>query len=661
MASPNDYVVYLGADTIKTGQVVRDQRTRLQVRDANGRIERVKADSVAAALPSSQAADAKQLHQQITEMADTIDTDLLWATLPEVANSVTPKQAATEYFGSATALEIAAAAHALYNDNLHFKRHGLEFDSRSHREVSDIAEHEKKLAERERLQSLAIDFFNRLLSGRSGSTDTPEEILPVVDAVEAYIIRGDNTGAEDILHALESGSSVRETGLRILDRLGRLGDNVDPQLLLHGISPHFSDRIREEAEKLEAYHPGEDNKREGINEQVFSIDDASTREIDDAFSVHPHDDGATVTVGIHIADPGWFIAPGSAIDTEAAERTLSLYLPTCTVTMLPPRIGTDLASLQPNRIRPAISLFATLDSQANVLKYRLALTEIRDSRRLDYKEADAILADPEKSDPLHKPLETLYRLAGKLEQRRIANGAVKIIRPDLNITVSENGDTIKVEKVDNESPAHALVGEFMVLLNHLLARFTLENDVPLIYRCQPPPANSVNPMAEYSPVLFDRAVKSMRPTFFSTHPQPHSGLGLDVYTQFSSPLRRYHDLVIQRQTVAFMHGTPLPYTQEQLVEVLGNAEQVEKRNRKVERELRRFWTLEYIRRNRLKQTVRATVVDRIGNTQLAEIEDYVVRGILRTSGAPPKAGTQLDVRITDVNPRNGTMVLQSIG
>lgn len=660
MPSPNDYVVYIGADAVKAVQVVRDQRTRLQVRDANGRVERVKTDSVIAQFSPGAASDAQNLQDQVTDVANTIDTDLIWATLADGADTVTPRHASVEFFGDDTPLQTAAMAKALFDDPLHFKRRGVEFESRSHREVSDLANVERRKAERERLRQLTAEFFKNILNSRVHATDVPEEIQPMIDSLEAYLVRGDNTDAKDLLESLDLGPTPRETGLRLLEKLGRLGDNVDPQLLLHGISPHFSSRILALADAMDVYAPGADDKRETTTETVFSIDDQSTVEIDDALSVRLHDNN-TCTVGIHIADPGWFIAPGDAIDQEAAQRALSLYLPTCTVTMLPERLGSDLASLQPGQPRPAISLFATLDADGNTLEHRLALTELRDSQRLDYDQADALIAENNPGHPLATALVTLSRIARKLQARRIANGAVRIIRPDLKVEVRDNGDTITVKKVDNESPAHLLVSEFMVLLNHLLAKFTMDQDVPLIYRCQPPPANRVDPMECYSPVLFDRAVKSMRPTFFSTHPEPHAGLGLDVYTQFSSPLRRYHDLVIQRQTVAFMHGNPMPYTTEELIEVLGNAEQVEKRNRTVEREMKRFWTMEHLRRNRLKYTMQATVVDRVGNTQLAELDDYLVRGILRSSGTPPKAGARIDVRLMDVNPRNGTMVLQAIG
>ena len=156
--------------------------------------------------------------------------------------------------------------------------------------------------------------------------------------------------------------------------------------------------------------------------------------------------------------------------------------------------------------------------------------------------------------------------------------------------------------------------------------------------------------------MFDQQIKRMKRTRLSTCPQPHFGLGLDIYTQVSSPLRRYADLVIQRQLAAHLRGEELPYTLEELFAVLDNVDRTSGQNRALEREANRYWLLEFLKRNQLGEVMPATVVRVEGSFVLAELDTYIERGVLMCRNRL-QVGQRLTVRIREVYPEASRMVL----
>jgi len=227
-------------------------------------------------------------------------------------------------------------------------------------------------------------------------------------------------------------------------------------------------------------------------------------------------------------------------------------------------------------------------------------------------------------------------------------------RPELKITV--RGNEISLHEDDPDTPSHNLVQEFMILANHLAARYALRHEIPIIYRVQDMSSEPVHPVHPYHALDFDREVRKMKRTRLSTCPQPHAGLGLDLYTQVSSPLRRYADLVIQRQLTAHLCAQALPYTQEELFAVLDNVESTTSQNRALEREARRYWVLEYLRRTGMDQDYRATIVRLEGVMVLAELAGFYERGVVMTRDRH-YPGEELQVRLQEVKPQLGRLVM----
>ncbi len=656
----SNYIAYRHGHELKVGKVIRDQKGKLLVADQGGRTESVKADAVVVRFPAISAPDnVEELAQRIEREAQSIDAELLWEIFVDSAGEFDAERAADEFFGGASPLQTAAASKALLDDQLHFRRKGRFFLPRPRSEVDDLKHRERREAERAALQERAIVFLKQVLSGVQPPPKVTAELQPVIAGIESYMFRNEGQEAEKLLTDLAGRRTVRETGLEILRRLGCLRPGQDPQLLLYGVVADFSKTVMEKAEALTPFRVDSAlaQRRDFQHWSVFSIDDDSTREVDDALSLRPAEDGS-LEMGIHIADPSELVRKGDRIDRAAAERALTLYLATCTVTMLPERIGCHLASLEVGQVRPSLSLLVRIDGAGKLCDFTIERGIVQLQRRLSYEQADAILLAPEPAEDVFPEyaLHRLSALAGLFRVSRREQGALIFPRPEIMVSVAD--DQISVRKTSSESPSRILVEEMMILANRLVAEFALSRNIPIIYRTQPPPREPVEPPRPYDPVLFDRAVRMMRPTRFSTHPQPHSSLALDVYTQITSPLRRFNDLAIHRQLAAHLHEEPAPYTATELIEVMGQAEKVERENKRIEREVTNFWVLEHLRRDCQNRQLAATVVDPAGRLRLAELDDFMVRGILQgAENAPP--GSRLQVRVVEVQPQQHRLVLKA--
>src|SRR5581483_5143394 len=226
--------------------------------------------------------------------------------------------------------------------------------------------------------------------------------------------------------------------------------------------------------------------------------------------------------------------------------------------------------------------------------------------RLTYARADALIAGCEDADgPAAQSLALLHSTALKLRERRRRAGAVLYQRRESKVRVRDGA--IEISVVETDTPSRQMVAEYMIISNYLAARFCAEHSVPIIYRVQPSTGG-------------DLAAQHPRLSLF---PELHTGIGLDFYAQLSSPIRRYADLVLQRQLVAFLGQSRQPlYQTDELLSVLANAESADSEAKELERRSKRYWSLRYLERLACDQLLPAIVL-REGST--AELLDYAVR------------------------------------
>ena len=595
-----------------------------------------------------------EIQNAINEAMKEVETDFLWENLLEKEGQFSVEDICQEYFGDKQPINISALARVMLEDNVHFKRVQNQFTVNSREEAEKIETLKRQRAEKAALRERTMKWLSDTLAAKPAESPqpVPEEQEAFIANTIDFLLRGSNNEAVNLLSAASGKLNVREIAIRMLRNCGRFPEEADEFLLANGIHAGFSRSVLEETDKLEAFPEG--SERLDLTQlEIFSIDDEETMEIDDALSCRT--EGDKTIVGIHIADPAYFVPKDTPIDLAAEDRPLSLYLPTTFVPMFPERLSHDLASLVKGKVRPSLTFIVTFDADGEMDDWTICSAKIRVSKRLTYKEADKMMESGE--DSVSDALRKLDVISRKLKQYREEDGAVSLNRPEMKIRV--RNDQITVEHIDQETPSHQMVGEFMILANNLAAKYALVHDIPVIYRAQEEPSEPVHPIRRYDPCLFDQMIRRMRRTRLSTYPAPHFGLGLDLYVQVSSPLRRYADLVILRQLSAHFANQPLPYKQEELFSILDNVDSTASQNKSLEREANKFWMLEYIARNCIGQEFDAIVVRQEGNLVLAEIDRLFERGVVYTRDHV-KFGERLRVRIKDASSKTGRLAMEML-
>ncbi len=657
-------VEFIDSGRLKIGQVVRQTKEKLQVGDLNGKQHRVAVRQLIvchAATPSASEFPelATALEAHIEELKDEIDTELLWESVGGGSGEQPLEALADEYFGSRETPQLSAVFRAVLADPVHFRLKGHKILLRNPEQVTDQLNTLRRREERRAFRKRGMAWMAEVLdSAPESQVPVPEDLEALARRLEDFVLRNKVDDLNQWLIELKSERASqrepRELAFDLLVRVGRLPEDADERLTLAGIHEIFPEKAIEEVEALEPF--GEGTDRRDFGELVsFSIDDADTREIDDALTVQPNDDGGLI-IGVHIADVAHFVARDSALDREASRRGATVYLPHRSVPMFPERLSCKLASLVSGELRPTLSFEVSFDAGGAMTDWSMGRGQVRVAHRLTYEEADAILASDHRKDALATALRDVERVARKLHAARRERGAILVRRPELKIRVVDGEIDVKV--ID-PSPSRDLVSEMMVLINKLSARYARENDLALIYRAQDSPSESVEQPEEYDPVAVDRLFRTLRKSRLSLHPQNHFGLGVEAYTQLTSPIRRYQDLVIQRQVAAHLSGSSPPYQSQELLEVLGTAQVVETDNRVLERETNQYYVLQYIQGRYSDATLSATVVHEGMKGLVVELTELPVRGNLATS-ANHEPGHSLSVAVEHVDPENGRLTLRPV-
>jgi exoribonuclease-2 len=482
---------------------------------------------------------------------------------------------------------VSAVVRALFDDKLHFKLKDGRFQPNPPERIEEIVRQREEEARRERFQSEGSDWLRRRLEGETPDRpDCAEEVVRLLSDLALY-----GNDFPDYKHAREllsrAGYSDPRVARRLLVRLGVWEEDEDLDLLRLRVRTGFDEEVLDASQDLKepTFEPG---LREDFRHlEAVTIDGPATRDFDDALSLERRDDG--FEVGIHIADVAGLVPRDSAVDREALQRGASLYLPRRQVPMIPPALSQDVLSLREGRDRPGLSLLCRMNEQGEVLESRFAPSLIRVKRQLTYDEVNRGYAE----DPL---LREMHRLATAFQQARIEKGALVLSTPEIVISVDREGN-VDTRQVEQDTPARMLVAEFMILYNWLAARFCRDRRIPVLYRGQDDPAERLN-AREMDPLFYVfMQRRKLQPMMVDTAPAPHSGLGLDAYTNATSPIRRYLDLVAQRQIRSALLNEPVPYDEEGLEQIRIAVQASLKDLAAVRRNRTRYWILKYLRDN----------------------------------------------------------------
>src|SRR5213596_1976759 len=314
-------------------------------------------------------------------------------------------------------------------------------------------------------------------------------------------------------------------------------------------------------------------RREDLRgEFIVTIDPDDARDFDDA--IHVEKIGSGWRLGVHIADVAAYVEPDSPLDREARRRGNSVYLPDRVIPMLPERLSNGVCSLNPGVDRLAHSAFIHFDKHGNVKSARFARSVIRSAHRLTYKQAYAILTSPPQ-DRLGERLHLAWELAALLRRKRFQHGSLDLDFPEVKVWVDKQGNPVRLERVENDE-SHQLIEEFMLAANEAVARELMKRTIPTIYRVHENP--DPEKLAEYREFVLSfhykvgdlthRAelqrllasingkpeeqalkvalLKSLKRARYFSQPLGHYGLAKANYLHFTSPIRRYADLVVHR-------------------------------------------------------------------------------------------------------------------
>ena len=331
--------------------------------------------------------------------------------------------------------------------------------------------------------------------------------------------------------------------------------------------------------------------REDLRKEfVVTIDPDDARDFDDAIQVEKIKNGWRL--GVHIADVAAYVEPGSPLDREARRRGNSVYLPDRVIPMLPERLSNVVCSLNPGVDRLTHSVFIHFDKNGVVRSARFAHSVIRSVHRLTYKQAYAILTSPLR-DQLGERLHLAWELAVLLRKKRFQHGALDLDFPEVKVWVDKQGHPVKLERVENDE-SHQLIEEFMLAANEAVARELKKRAVPTVYRVHENP--DPEKLAEYREFVLSfnyrvgdlthrgelqrlleliggkpeeqalkiALLKSLKRARYSAQPLGHYGLAKTNYLHFTSPIRRYADLVVHRSLGR--DGTPLPPASSRITE-----------------------------------------------------------------------------------------------
>jgi exoribonuclease-2 len=456
----------------------------------------------------------------------------------------------------------AWAAWQLVQDGLYFRGEPQAVVSQTAEEVAEEeAARAAKAAEERRWQAFAA----RVASGKVA----PDEDLDYLQDVEALALQ--RYEQSRVLRELGQAETP-ESAHAFLLRTGYwdYGANPYPERLGLPIThPEHQLPDLPQEERVDLTHL-----------PALAIDDEGSRDADDAVSI---EEGPTGTrLWVHIADVGALVRPDSLPDLEARARGASLYLPEGTVPMLPSQ-ATERLALGMEPVSPALSVGIDLNDDGSI-----AGTEIVSScievQTLSYAEAEARLEE--------SPLKELYEVAQRLQERRQQAGAIDIDLPEVKVRVRDGKVVIRpLPKLRSRD----LVREAMLIAGEAVARFALEHDIPIPFTLQEPPDVPEEGVGE-GPAGQFALRRCFRRSQASGAPGPHAGLGLPLYAQATSPLRRYLDLVVHQQLRAFLSGQPLLDEQE-ILERVGAAEAVRGDVRYVERLANEHWTLVYLQQH----------------------------------------------------------------
>jgi len=522
----------------------------------------------------------------------------------------------------------------------------------------------------------------------------------------------------EILNVEDIEDGIVDLNAVVVEVLGKAGDTmveVKSVMKRYSFTDFFSDDVLEETTNIFREYKTKsesgiiDAERKDLrNLNLFTIDPEDAKDFDDAVSIEKLKDG--FKVGVHIADVSYFVRDGSPIDIEAFKRATSVYFPGKVIPMLPEILSNDLCSLKPDVDRFAFSIFIELDKNFAVKNYELMKSIIKSKRRFTYEEAQEVI-NTKKGD-YAKDILLMYKVSQALTKKRIEDGSIDFDSREVTFEINQKG-LIKSMGIKERLDSMRMIEEFMLLANRCVTEFVnkLEKEIkqilPFVFRVHDlPDAEKLQNLSEFvrqfgyranlkdkkeikklleevkdKPeefIINDLLIRSMAKAVYTNENIGHYGLGFDNYTHFTSPIRRYPDLIVHRLLytyINFKNGITdkpkiHPRYLKSLDETCKHCSVQEQNAVAAEREVRKILQIEFIK-DKIGDEFGA-IISGIGRFGLfVEIDDYMIEGMVRyrdilgdyyeydeknhcakgvRKGKIFRAGGRLKVRLIQANP-----------
>jgi ribonuclease R len=480
-----------------------------------------------------------------------------------------------------------------------------------------------------------------------------EEFVGTVEVHDGktYVVPDDKRLYVDIFLSTDSGVAPGDKVLvkiknwetlegELVKTIGKKGENnteMESIVLERGFRIEFPRHVEEEAQKIKKEYKNTfdleiKNRRDMRGVTTMTIDPADAKDFDDAISFLDLKDG-TFEIGVHIADVSHFVTPGTELDREAEKRGLSVYLVDRTIPMLPEILSNDLCSLNPNEDKFTFSAVFKMDVQGKIIEEWFGRTVIHSDKRFTYEDANDVIIGKSEG-PFKTELLKLNEIAKNLEKTKFQGGAIAFDTEEVKFLLDENGKPIKVYK-KSRLDTHKLVEEYMLLANRAVAKFVfmsqnkgLLKGKQSVYRIHAPPdkerienlaiflkalgfnlknkdgattskdINNLLKEVEGTPneeLIKTATVRSMSKAVYSTKNIGHFGLAFSYYTHFTSPIRRYPDLLVHRFLERELKGGKIEQDEYQKFEAICLASsELEKKATDAERASIKYKQVEYM-------------------------------------------------------------------